>query len=160
MKKYVFFSFKPCCFRFLPKTSQRKMPVLQQITLIPLGAQCFLIFFARELCHGVQVVRLVSGPVVGSPELPLEGLQGAGPWDEVPENWPDLPPPSCPRCSCLTWGSCKSSPCKTLWGLLYRPQKQKPLRSRVAMHQILMPFKYLDACSTRNAFLFKIKVKF
>ena len=28
------------------------------------------------------------------------------------------------------------------------------------MHQILMPFKYLDACRTRNAFLFKIKVKF
>lgn len=28
------------------------------------------------------------------------------------------------------------------------------------MHQILMPFKYLDACSTRNAFLFKIKLNF
>lgn len=28
------------------------------------------------------------------------------------------------------------------------------------MHQILMPFKYVDACSARNAFLFKIKIKF
>lgn len=28
------------------------------------------------------------------------------------------------------------------------------------MHQILMPFKYLDARRTRNAFLFKIKVNF
>ena len=28
------------------------------------------------------------------------------------------------------------------------------------MHHILMPFKYLDACRTRNAFLFKIKVNF
>ena len=28
------------------------------------------------------------------------------------------------------------------------------------MHQILMPFKYVDACSARNAFLFKIKINF
>ena len=28
------------------------------------------------------------------------------------------------------------------------------------MHQILMPFKYVDACSARNAFLFKIKIIF
>lgn len=130
------------------------MSIFEQITLASLGTGCFQILFESKFCVSMWIVRFASEPMVGSPKLPLEG-KGVGLSGEISETWPDLLYPLAP-------GVAASH------GVLARPfggcfatlKKKSLYDPELLCTKFLMPFKYLDACSIRNAFLFKIKVKF